>query len=721
MSRKSELKERQLETALEAGQRWQATADERIEVEKALAAGGSAAADKPARVEAFRKREDLRSMKITYARIGGGFERAIGPLNWANSPPDELAAAAGKPVARIVEIPQNAELEPEGFGTGFLVSPRLLLTNYHVLASASEAKGIGANFQYEYARTGGITRGQVFELDPDAFFYSYKELDLALVAVKTRSRAGVALDSFGNTRLIAAEGKILEGQPVNIIQYPEGGPKRYATTENKLLKLLETGYLQYTTDTLRGSSGSPVFNISWEAVGLHHSSVPMVKDGNILTKKGEVWDEEKMSDDDIQWVANEGIRVTRIVNHLKNLDLKDAAKTALLRELLQLTGDPLTEEANPTRPTVNLSTSTLKQGQEIMGNISITINGSATINIYTTASVPAQTTAAISSPGQLAIKGVEEARIRFDEDYDNREGYNSRFLTGFNIPLPTVTPQREDELLEGENGKPLVIPYHHFSLVMNKERRLQMWSAVNVDYSEGRRDERGRTAFGSDYWRSDPRISAEIQIEDKEFYKPAGKVDRGHIVRRDDNAWGDSPEEIEYANSDTFHWTNCTPQHERFNQEKLQGIWGKLESHVTREIEAADKRAIIFAGPVLDPNDPEIDFGDGSIQYPLRFWKVIVGVSSKANKTLEAYGFVLDQTDVVDEFGLEKMDFGEFKKEQKSLKVITKMTGVVFPKIVLDADVLGSSAPDGDEDFREGAERSGGINISRLSDIKIHK
>lgn len=194
------------------------------------------------------------------------------------------------------------------------------------------------------------------------------------------------------------------------------------------------------------------------------------------------------------------------------------------------------------------------------------------------------------------------------------------------------------------------------------------------------------------------------------------------MVRRDDNAWGDSREEVEYANSDTFHWTNCTPQHERFNKESEKGIWGQLEVHVTEQIEGAGNKAIIFAGPVLDPNDPEVDFGRGGIKYPLQFWKVIIGVSSKAGaKSLEAFGFMLDQTDVVDESGLEKMDFGDFRREQKPLKDITRMTGVVFPKVVLDVDVLGGSAPDGEEDFRSEAGRPESITISKLSDIKLHR
>ena len=63
--------------------------------------------------------------------------------------------------------------------------------------------------------------------------------------------------------LIGVKGKILKGDPVNIIQHPEGGPKRYATVNNRLLDLRDDGFLLYETDTLEGSSGSPVFNQHW--------------------------------------------------------------------------------------------------------------------------------------------------------------------------------------------------------------------------------------------------------------------------------------------------------------------------------------------------------------------------------------------------------------------------------------------------------------------------
>ena len=73
---------------------------------------------------------------------------------------------------------------------------------------------------------------------------------------------------------------------------------------------------------------------------------------------------------------------------------------------------------------------------------------------------------------------------------------------------------------------------------MNISRRLQMWSAVNVDYNKAKRTVSGRQFFGTDHWIGDPRIPAKFQLTDADVYGPAGHIDRGHIVRREDNAWG---------------------------------------------------------------------------------------------------------------------------------------------------------------------------------------
>jgi endonuclease G len=260
-------------------------------------------------------------------------------------------------------------------------------------------------------------------------------------------------------------------------------------------------------------------------------------------------------------------------------------------------------------------------------------------------------------------------------------------------------------MYRGDQGEVIRLPYHHFSIVMNQARQTCMLAASNADYNEDQRDERPRKAFGGEDWRLDPRVPAELQIEDKEFYRPAGRIDRGHIVRREDNCWGASRLEREYANADSYHWTNCTPQHEAFNQERARkpeykevvGLWGALESHLVRQLNAVGRRATIFAGPILAHDDPGRDFGSGHFQYPTRFWKVVcVARQERGAAKLYVYGFILDQGDVIRRFGIERIDVGAFAAHQRSLAAIQDETGLRFAPEILAGDVMsGESEPHG--------------------------
>ena len=62
--------------------------------------------------------------------------------------------------------------------------------------------------------------------------------------------------------------------------------------------------VQYLTDTLKGSSGSPVFNSDWEVVALHHSG-----GGN---KPGEPELPEGIKS------RNEGIFINKIIQFVKD-------------------------------------------------------------------------------------------------------------------------------------------------------------------------------------------------------------------------------------------------------------------------------------------------------------------------------------------------------------------------------------------------------------------
>ena len=696
MPRASEIKQRQRERAIEAGSRWRAGQERRAVTLRRLRTGGPEAAESPGRVAKYLAREAAKT--VAYAAAGvttaAFVERRVGStLDLDDAPPNDAARIAGVPVGRIVELDDRGGAG-EGFATGFLISAGLLITNHHVFATASECAGCGVQFGYERVN-GVLLAGAVFALDPRSFFLADAALDFAIVGVMpTGTTPGEALGSFKTLKLIPVTGKILVGQPISIIQYPDGGPKKYGVRNNDLLNApADTDlFLQYTTDTLPGSSGSPAFNKDWEVVGLHHSGVPEVKDGQVMTNAGTPW-QQGMPDADIHWVGNEGVRISCICARLRASSVAPEHK-ATLRGLLatfvdDLSGLPAVESHMEQSQTVGGTPLAGGGG----GGVSVVVNGTANF-YFGAASLHA------AQPQQAAVVvapkvDVVEKKLRFDPNYDNRPGYDPDFI-GLTVPVPGISAGRMGDILK-DNGKALVLDYHHYSLVMNKTRRLQMWSAVNVDYTPTKRRHE-RKDFGTDTWIADPRVAGKFQIEDQELYDPAKKFDRGHIVRRDDTAWGETEEEEILSNSDSFHWTNCTPQHEQFNRDQFgfHGLWGGLENQIQRQAKNVGQRMCILAGPILDDaNDIDHDFGGGAVKVPRRFWKVLVVAENAGahQAALRAYGFILDQSNAIEEFGLEKFSAGKFDVFQQSLDSVAAQTGVTFAKELTDADAM-AGAPD---------------------------
>src|SRR4051794_13612949 len=78
----------------------------------------------------------------------------------------------------------------------------------------------------------------------------------------------------GLGKLDLAEIEVKVDDYVNIIQHPGGLPKQIALYHN-LVVFVGGDRVQYLTDTLPGSSGSPVFDSRWRVVALHH------KGGNV--------------------------------------------------------------------------------------------------------------------------------------------------------------------------------------------------------------------------------------------------------------------------------------------------------------------------------------------------------------------------------------------------------------------------------------------------------
>ncbi len=254
------------------------------------------------------------------------FERIIDFSNelqsWSFLPRGARAAAT---VARISLLRNGLE---QRHGTGFLVSPQLLLTNHHVLPDGEFARNCFLEFNAQVTVDNAPDAAVRFELAPGTFFVADKHLDFALVAVAPTTDGRLPGEIFGWNRLVIQPGKLVVNEPVNVIGHPLGRLKEITIRDNALQLRLEE-FLHYRADTLPGSSGSPVFNDQWEVVALHHSGVPKTDaQGNELRKDGQIW-RPGDGDDAKDYVSNEGIRTSVILKHLAALPL-DPARRVLL-------------------------------------------------------------------------------------------------------------------------------------------------------------------------------------------------------------------------------------------------------------------------------------------------------------------------------------------------------------------------------------------------------
>lgn len=148
-----------------------------------------------------------------------------------------------------------------GFGSGSLLNGGYIFTNWHVLPNEAVAKTSVAEFGFEEGGTDKIT----VKLDPDTYFISDKARDFAIVACDMTN-----LQDIKPLSLSLTPNQFMVKDRINIIQHPQGRAKEVAFRDNEVLKIFQ-GVFNYRCDTEPGSSGSPVFNDSWELIGLHRA------------------------------------------------------------------------------------------------------------------------------------------------------------------------------------------------------------------------------------------------------------------------------------------------------------------------------------------------------------------------------------------------------------------------------------------------------------------
>lgn len=594
------------------------------------------------------------------------------------------------------------------------------MTNHHVLSTPEECRKqvIQFNYQQDYRKKSLET--SIFELDPFTYFYTNEEddLDFTVVAVGKRLSGNHEISEYGFIPMFDEPDKHAKGMFLNIIQHPGGLPKQIVIRDSRLLDRTDNTLI-YSSDTEEGSSGSPVFNDEFEVIALHHWREPYkaIRDieGTDLT---------------LPQYGNEGIRISSIVtNLLENQETMNETGKALISKALSY---PFRSPSLIVEEESLIVNNEVSNGQESSPNDnSLKLNSNKIDQVMSTIN---QNTLEVTIPVTISVRIGEQGvqsnfftenntdihseegaeKLKPDFNYGNRKGYNPKFL-GVPVPLPVLSKSQVKYVATNlEEADSSEFKYQHFSVVMNKKRKLAFYTSVNIDGGSVVKINRttGNVTRGPEArekWYDDNRIDTEEVCHDDLYLDPEMKIfQRGHLVKRTDPSWG-TEAKAKKGQADTFHFTNCAPQHALFNPNANK--WAGIENWITNTSDNDDVRISVFSGPVFESDDPEVS----GFLIPKAYWKVVCWIEEGQ---LKSAGLLADQSDLLLQSGVgpEAMSGKEnlsdvpskLKEFKCAIKYLEKITGLDFGKLV-NADI-----------YSDGSEALGGkekVEISSFEEI----
>jgi V8-like Glu-specific endopeptidase len=229
-----------------------------------------------------------------------------------------------------LQVPRPGARKPdEATGSGCVVSPQLLITNYHVLPSAEQAAHDRTELWFDYTDKTRNAERTLGKLLPDKFFVNDEKLDVAICAFEivppTGKGKGKKAYNPGHIPLRFRAQSLLVSDPrVSIIHHPLGQPKRISVAGGDVNTVHH--YLRYGIDTQAGSSGAAVFNMDWQIAALHHVGVAkreLVRtndDGTQVFKffkfDGSEWVKGTDRAEEQMFIANQGVLIDFILQWL---------------------------------------------------------------------------------------------------------------------------------------------------------------------------------------------------------------------------------------------------------------------------------------------------------------------------------------------------------------------------------------------------------------------
>jgi endonuclease G len=244
--------------------------------------------------------------------------------------------------------------------------------------------------------------------------------------------------------------------------------------------------------------------------------------------------------------------------------------------------------------------------------------------------------------------------------FEGRQGYDPNFLTGWKINLPKAIGTKEKDMLKLRDVEDVELKYMHFSIIMSKSRKLPMLTATNINGTESKK--MGR----ADKWFLDGRIDENQQFGNELYLN--NRLDRGHMVRREDPIWGN---DAETANLDTFHYTNSCPQMDMFNQQ----TWLGLENYILQNARTCNMSVSVFTGPFFVHND--MLYKETGARIPNSYWKVVAFISETGTPSATAYK-------ISQEKELSELEFayGQYKTYQISIQEVMDNTDIDFKSLI---------------------------------------
>jgi endonuclease G len=573
-----------------------------------------------------------------------------------------------------VEVP-SAPWLPFG-GTGFVVGKNLLMTNRHVAKLFVEGAGIGTRLHYQSGDAAVDFKREVDTRTDDRSAYLtvqkvvmvHPYWDMALLQIE-------GLDDYVPLSLSVRPPDALVGTEVIAVGYPARDDRNDLALQDRIfsrqynVKRVQPGKLRqrvqvpsfentvnaltHDSSTLGGNSGSAIIDVqTGEVLGLHFAGKYLKANYAVPTYE----------------LARDKFITTHKLNFAGSLTPTNDWAAAWQR-VGALEGTATPRQPGSSSPATTGSTAERDARPQAPGNS----GSSLTIPPKTmSVTVPVRITVSIGDESpEIATALVEAPQAQIPiifGNLENRKGYQANFLNlgdGEQVPLPTLTATGKSIAAKLEDNS-YELKYHKFSVVVHKVRRLALFTAANVDWRKSSKEINGQKPSRkeltgledgvAEQWVTDSRIPGHHQLPDVFFTKDGGAFDKGHLIRRDDVCWGKTFKDIQKANGDTYHTTNCSPQVMGFNR-SANGVdnWGDLENLV--QAQTKTEKAVLFSGPVLAEDDPLFEGRDEHgkilVRIPQRFWKIIV---VKGTSGPEAYGFVLEQdlsnVPVVEEFAV---------------------------------------------------------------------